>query len=77
MRDDKERKPPERHGLSNTKLYHRRYQVTVVRNGFHFYLGTYADENTAKSARNEFLKYYMRGDLDNCWFIRSVKRYVA
>ena len=167
MRDNRERKPMERHGLSNTKLYHRwtaivsrvtdpanacyrnyggrgikicdewrdflnfrdwaynsgydpelvidridvngnycpencrwvtksessinrrktdkyaiqrqgnRYQVTVVRNGYHFYLGTFADANTAQGARNEFLKYYRRGELDDCWLIKSVKRYVA
>ena len=55
----------------------KRVTLTIVRNRCHFYLGTYPDIESAKLVRGKFIELYNKGELDNCQFIKSAKRYVA
>jgi hypothetical protein len=45
----------------NIQCHYKRYQVTIVRKGWHYYLGTFSNIGDAKKARDKFIKFYDLG----------------
>lgn len=58
----------------NIQQNSKRFQVTVVRQSFHYYLGTFGTQGQAIKERNKFIEAYNNGE--GVWYV-SKKRYIA